>query len=116
MATSLTSASTSVRARPARRAVSWQQWRRHYALILGLVFVGAIVVLALLGPTLAPYNPTKNDYAAAVQGPSAAHPFGTDKFGRDQLSRILFGARIDLSVGIICTLFPLIIGVTIGCV
>jgi peptide/nickel transport system permease protein len=116
MATTLTNVSTTARDTPARRRTPWQNWRRHYALILGLIFVGSIVILALLGPLLAPYNPTKNDYSAAVQAPSAAHPFGTDKFGRDQLSRVLVGARIDLSVGIICTLFPLLIGVTVGCV
>ncbi len=61
-------------------------------------------------------NPTKNDYAVAVQPPSMAHPFGTDKFGRDQFSRVLVGARIDLSVGVFCTFFSLLIGVTVGCV
>src|SRR5215210_5381224 len=91
-------------------------WRRHQTLVLGLLLVGAIIVVALLGSALAPYNPTENNYADAIQSPSAAHPFGTDKFGRDQLSRVLVGARIDLSVGIICTLIPLLVGVTVGCV
>ena len=51
-----------------------------------------------------------------MQPPSAAHPFGTDKFGRDQLSRVITGTRIDLSVGIVCTLIPAIIGVAVGSV
>jgi peptide/nickel transport system permease protein len=82
---------------------------------LGAILVGCVAVLALLGPALAPYNPTENDYSVAVQPPSAAHPFGTDKFGRDQLSRVLVGARIDLSVGVICTLVPLLLGTIVGC-
>ena len=51
-----------------------------------------------------------------MQPPSTAHPFGTDKFGRDQLSRVITGTRIDLSVGIVCTLIPAIIGVAVGSV
>lgn len=102
--------STQARPRGARRL-----WRRHRTLVLGLIFVGCIVTIALLAPALAPYDPTENNYSVAVQAPSAAHPFGTDKFGRDQLSRVLIGARIDLSVGIICTLIPLLVGVTVGC-
>lgn len=116
MATALTNVSVRTRDTPTRRRGIAHVWRRHQALILGACLVGIILTLAIFGPALAPYNPTKNDYAVAVQPPSLAHPFGTDKFGRDQLSRILVGARIDLSVGIFCTLFPLLIGVTIGCV
>ena len=101
--------------RPARPGGVRRFWRRNHGLVLGAILVGCIAVLALLGPVLAPYNPTENDYSAAVQPPSAAHPFGTDKFGRDQLSRVLVGARIDLSVGVICTFLPLLIGVVVGC-
>jgi len=116
MATAVTTIPARTRDTPARRTGFRNFWRRNNALVLGAFLVGVIVILALLGPVLAPYNPTKNDYAVAVQPPSLAHPFGTDKFGRDQLSRVLFGARIDLSVGIFCTFFSLLIGVTVGCV
>lgn len=92
-----------------------QLWRRYQALLLGGTLVTVVVVLALLGPVLAPYDPIANDYYSAIQPPSAAHPFGTDKFGRDQLSRVLVGARIDLSVGVITTAIPLLIGTVIGC-
>lgn len=100
------------------RRSSWESlkrlWRRNPALILGTMLVAGILILALIGPVIAPYSPTEHDYAVAVQEPSLAHPFGTDKFGRDQLSRILHGTRIDLSIGIICTFIPLLIGLTIG--
>jgi len=89
-------------------------YRRNPALIFGALGVLVVVGLAILGPLLAPYDPLGNDYQSAVQPPSLAHPFGTDKFGRDQLSRVLYAARIDLSIGIITTLFPLLIGVVVG--
>src|SRR4051812_17422097 len=89
-------------------------WKRNSGLIVGAVLVALVILVALVGPLLDPYNPIENNYEAAVQPPSAAHPFGTDKFGRDQLSRIITGTRIDLSVGIICTLIPAIIGIAVG--
>ncbi len=91
-------------------------WRRNSALVAGAALVAAVILVAIFGPLLDPYNPVENNYEAAVQPPSAAHPFGTDKFGRDQLSRVITGTRIDLSVGIICTLIPAIIGVAVGSV
>jgi len=93
-----------------------RQWTKNRALLAGVVMVAAIFVIAIIGPMITPYNPTRNNYGVAVQAPSAAHPFGTDKFGRDQLSRIIMGTRIDLSVGIICTLIPAIIGIAVGCI
>lgn len=89
-------------------------YRRNPALVLGGLGVAAVVGLAIFGPMLAPYDPLYNDYQSAVQPPSWAHLFGTDKFGRDQLSRVLYAARIDMSIGIITTLFPLLIGVVVG--
>jgi len=91
-------------------------WRRNSALIVGAALVAMVIGVAVFGPLLDPYNPVENNYEAAVQPPSAAHPFGTDKFGRDQLSRVITGTQIDLSVGIICTLIPAIIGVAVGSV
>jgi peptide/nickel transport system permease protein len=89
-------------------------YRRNPSLVLGALGVAIVAVIAIFGPLLAPYDPLRNDYQAAVQPPSLAHPFGTDKFGRDQLSRVLSAARIDLSIGIITTLVPLLIGMVVG--
>lgn len=91
-------------------------WRRNSGLVMGGALVALIALVALFGPLIDPYNPVENNYEVAVQPPSAAHPFGTDKFGRDQLSRVITGTQIDLSVGIICTLIPAIIGVAVGSV
>ncbi len=99
------------RPRPFLRA-----WLRSPSLVVGALVIAAVVAAACLAPSLAPYNPIRQDYAAAVQPPSAAHPLGTDKFGRDQLSRIIYGTRIDLSVGFLCTALPLVVGVGVGAV
>jgi peptide/nickel transport system permease protein len=101
-------------AHPPRVWDVFQLYKKNPPLVLGAAGVLIMVALALVGPFLSPYDPLKNDYQAAVQPPSLAHLFGTDKFGRDQLARVLAGARIDLSIGIITTVFPLLIGTIVG--
>jgi peptide/nickel transport system permease protein len=91
-----------------------QLYKKNPPLVLGAAGVLIMVALALFGPIVSPYEPLKNDYQAAVQPPSLTHLFGTDKFGRDQLARVLVAARIDLSIGIITTVFPLLIGTIVG--
>jgi peptide/nickel transport system permease protein len=101
----------------ARAPRAWdilQLYKKNPPLVLGTAGVLIMVALALFGPILSPYDPLKNDYQSAVQPPSLAHLFGTDKFGRDQLARVLVAARIDLSIGVIATLFPLLIGTIVG--
>ncbi len=97
-----------------RRRPLVSMWLRSPSLVAGTLIIAAVVAAACFAPALAPYNPIRQNYSAAVQPPSAAHPLGTDKFGRDQLSRILYGTRIDLSVGFLCTALPLVIGVAVG--
>jgi ABC-type dipeptide/oligopeptide/nickel transport system permease subunit len=75
-----------------------------------------IVLTAAAAPLAAPYNPAEPDYDASLTGPSADHPLGTDLTGRDVLSRILFGARISLLVGVIAVGMAVSIGVPIGAV
>jgi peptide/nickel transport system permease protein len=74
--------------------------RRQPVGTLGLVLVAFFALAAALSGWIAPYNPTANDFAAMTQGPSAAHWLGTDQFGRDLLSRILYGARTAFTVGL----------------
>ena len=97
-----------------QRLISRNLWRKNPALILGALMVTSVVLLGVAGPWVAPFDPTEPDYYAAVQAPSLDHPFGTDKFGRDQFSRVLHGARVDLAIGVIATVVPLMIGVVIG--
>lgn len=90
--------------------------RRNPTLAVGLALVGLFVMAALAAPVIAPYDPIFQDATARLQAPSLAHPFGTDNFGRDILSRIIYGARVDLQMAAIGVLFPFIIGTIIGSV
>ncbi len=70
--------------------------------------------LAVAAPLVAPYDPIAQDLAVALQGPSVAHPLGTDNYGRDVLSRLIYGARLDLAMGFVGVLVPFIFGSMIG--
>jgi peptide/nickel transport system permease protein len=100
------------------RQVREQHWShralRVRNLIVGAAMVCMIALVALLAPYLTPYDPVMHDYSRALQGPSLSHPFGTDNFGRDVLTRVLYGGRIDLRVGIISVIPPFIIGILLG--
>jgi len=89
---------------------------RNGPAVLGLVFILIFVVGAVLAPLIAPYDPAFGNLSLSKQGPTAAHLFGTDLLGRDELSRVLYGARISLIVGVVAVLFGLIFGVTVGAV
>jgi peptide/nickel transport system permease protein len=82
--------------------------------LIGGTTVGLIVLAALLAPVLAPYGPNDQDLISALGAPSWAHPFGTDQFGRDVLSRTLFAARLDLQIAFIATVFCFLLGVLLG--
>ncbi|HLW61118.1 MAG TPA: ABC transporter permease [bacterium] len=82
--------------------------------LVGLTIVAAAVACALLAPSLAPYNPTAASFAVVLRPPGHAHPFGTDQLGRDVLSRVIFGARIALLVGIATVIVAGWVGCTLG--
>lgn len=92
----------------------WGALRHNPRAVFGLVVIGAIVVCALLAPVLAPYDPNAISLREAKQPPSLRHPLGTDLFGRDILSRLIYGARISLRVGVISQGLSLVIGVVLG--
>jgi peptide/nickel transport system permease protein len=81
---------------------------------LGLVLVAAILVAGIGADWIAPYNPTSNDFAAMTEPPSWAHLLGTDQFGRDLLSRIVFGARTAVIVGFSCAIVGGVVGLVLG--
>lgn len=87
---------------------------RSGGLLLGLVVVAVMIVLAIAAPWIAPYDPNDQDVLMVLTRPEARHLFGTDAFGRDVLSRVLWGARISLYVGFVSTLAGVIIGTAIG--
>jgi peptide/nickel transport system permease protein len=90
--------------------------RRHPRLAIGGGLVGFLVLMALLAPVLTPYNPIIGDASDGNLAPNAAHWLGTDDQGRDVLSRVLFGARLSLSVAVIAVGIGVVVGVTIGMV
>jgi peptide/nickel transport system permease protein len=92
----------------------WRRFARNRGAVFGLaVFIG-IVLMAVFAPVLAPYDPLAQGVGPANQGPSWAHWAGTDSFGRDMLSRIIYGARIALVVGIVAVALAMVVGVTLG--
>ena len=95
---------------------AWQRATRSGGLAIGLALALAMVLVALAAPWLAPYDPNAQDVLLKLEPPSAAHPFGTDDFGRDVLSRVIYGSRISLFVGAIATLAGVLAGTLIGVV
>ena len=90
------------------------RWIRNRNLMLGLGIVTALVLIALTAPLLTIYQPQAQNYDELLQPPSIVHPFGTDNFGRDILTRVIYGAQIDLRVGAIAVIAPFVIGITLG--
>ena len=114
--------STAVAIAPTARA-SRGLWRdafrrlmRNGPAIVGMVFIAIFVIGAILASYISPYDPTIGVLADGRQGPSAAHLMGTDLLGRDEFSRVLYGARISLTVGVIAVLFGLIGGTVVGAI
>ena len=87
---------------------------RHRVGLIGLVIVILLILLGIFGRVAAPYDPNAIDMSARFLPPTVAHPLGTDDFGRDTLSRIMYGARISLQVGIIAVSIAATVGTLLG--
>lgn len=94
----------------------WQPVLRQPAAVAGLIIVGTFTLLALFAPWLATHDPTLQDFAVALQPPSADHWLGTDSFGQDLYSRLLYGARLALGIGFASVALGLVGGLVIGLV
>lgn len=93
------------------------EWARGYKLGgLGLVVVASVVLLGLLAPVVAPYAPTAQDLQARLQGPSTTHLLGTDELGRDVFSRLVYGARVSVGLGVAVVGCATILGIIWGVV
>ena len=95
-------------------ADAWVRLRKNKLALFGLYVVGFLVVIAILTPWIAPYGYEEQNLDLGASPPSAAHWFGTDLFGRDLLTRVMYGGRISLAVGLIATSVALLIGVAWG--
>jgi peptide/nickel transport system permease protein len=101
-------------ARPSQRWRVWYRLRRHRLALVGLGFLGLLVLCALFADVVSPYRPLEQAMPQRLRPPSPAHLLGTDDFGRDILSRILFGSRISLQVGFVAVGIAGSIGVLLG--
>jgi oligopeptide transport system permease protein len=95
---------------------AWLRLRRNKLAVLGLVVLVLFITIALLTPWIAPYSYQAQDLELGASPPSAAHWLGTDIFGRDLLTQIMYGGRISLAVGFVATSVALLIGVTWGAI
>jgi ABC-type dipeptide/oligopeptide/nickel transport system permease subunit len=94
----------------------WTQLRRSRHATVGVSIVLVLVLAAVLAPLVAPYDPYEANLKETLEPPSSRHLMGTDDLGRDILSRILYGARISLQVGVIAEVISLAIGITVGAI
>ena len=92
----------------------WYRFRRDPLAVGGMIFIIFMALAAIFGPMISPYTYDGQDILSGNMGPCWAHPFGTDKFGRDILVRILYGARISLTIGVVAAVINLFIGVLYG--
>jgi peptide/nickel transport system permease protein len=92
----------------------WRRFARNRGAVFGLGVLVVIVLMSVFAPLLAPYDPVAQGVGPALERPSLDHWAGTDSFGRDLLSRIIYGARIALVVGVVSVVLAMVIGVSLG--
>jgi len=90
--------------------------KRDKAAIVGCIIIFALLILAILAPLITPYDPVKQSYDELLLPPSFSHPLGTDQYGRDLLTRVIFGCRYALLIGVGVVAIQLVVGVTLGLV
>jgi peptide/nickel transport system permease protein len=93
---------------------AFQRLRRNRGAIIGLAILVGLALMAVFAPLVAPEKPNVMIPVDALEPPGAKYPFGTDQFGRDILSRIIFGARLSLQVGFVAVGIASVIGITLG--
>ncbi|EIC84300.1 ABC transporter permease [Serratia sp. M24T3] len=93
-----------------------RKWRKHlpWSSVLGCVILAFSLLTAFFPHLIATANPLKFDYRAILKGPSLQHFFGTDNFGRDIFSRVIYAYQIDLQIAFFTTLFPMVFGTLVG--
>jgi peptide/nickel transport system permease protein len=95
--------------------LTWERVRRNGLGIVGIVLASAAILAALAAPLLAPHDPLHADFARSLKPPgTAGHPWGTDQLGRDLFSRVVYGARIALFIGVCTVLLTAVVGGLLG--
>jgi ABC-type dipeptide/oligopeptide/nickel transport system permease subunit len=102
-------------AAPSVRRLAWRRLGQNRSAVLGLLTVSLLAAVALTAPWLAPYDPNRNDLANTLRPPGTpGFLLGTDNLGRDLLSRVLWGSRISLTVGLVVQSFTVLLGTVLG--
>lgn len=97
-------------------ADAWRRFRRHRLAVVSLGVLVTLILAILLGPLVWRVPINEIDFAAKLQGPSLAHPLGTDDLGQDLLARLLYGGRISLAVGLAAMVVAVSVGILIGAI
>jgi peptide/nickel transport system permease protein len=96
--------------------LAWRRFRRHRMAVLGAFLLLLISGLVILAPWVTPYEPNELDIPNRLQSPTLIHPMGTDELGRDVFTRVLYGGRISLTIGVAAMLISVTIGTFIGAI
>ena len=99
---------------PLEQKRSMPAWLAKPSFVIGLLIVLVVILMALFPQFIAPYDPIATDVTVSNQAPSATHWFGTDFYGRDIFSRVIWGTRIDLLIGVLGVVIPFLVGGMIG--
>ena len=97
-----------------KRPSKWARFKVNRLAVVGVTIILVMIVLAILGPIISPYTYADQSLIDANQSPSFSHWFGTDTLGRDIYTRVMYGARISLTIGFVAAFINLVIGVTYG--
>jgi len=92
----------------------WRSFRRHRPAMVGATILLVLVLAAIFAPVVSPWDPVKTDLDSMLEPPTLKHPMGTDELGRDLLTRILYGGRVSLSIGILAMALAVTVGAVIG--
>jgi peptide/nickel transport system permease protein len=94
----------------------WRRLLRHRSAVVGLAVLAVFTLTAIAGPLLIHFDPVRQDLASILLPPSAAHPLGTDSYGRDELVVLVYGARFTLGLGVMAVLVGVVVGAPLGAV
>ncbi len=114
----MTDTTSNTIAKPARNQWwdVWDQFKTHKGAMVGTIAFAIILIAVLIGPSIWPYEATAIDIRSRNQGPSWAHPMGTDQLGRDTFARVMKGGQVSLAVGLTAMFIALILGTFVGLV